>query len=106
MGKSILDTVHESAIGLYDIGIVNAKTMREFDALCLEPAEPMSKTHIKKIRLSEEVSQPVFAEYLNVSPSTVKKWENGQKHPNGASLRLLQLVEKQGLGVFDCVRSS
>ncbi len=104
MAKKILDVIHETAKGLYDSGVVNATTMRKFDALCLEPIEDMSKTHIKQIRLRENVSQPVFAEYLNVSPSTVKKWENGEKHPIGASLRLLQMVEINGLEIFECIQ--
>lgn len=104
MAKKILDAVHETAKGLYDAGLVDATTMRKFDALCLEPIEEMSKTHIKQIRLRENVSQPVFAEYLNVSPSTVKKWENGEKHPNGASLRLLQMIDKNGLKIFQCIQ--
>jgi len=39
----------------------------------------------------------VFAACLNISASTVKKWETGEKHPNGASLKLLNLVAKKGL---------
>jgi putative transcriptional regulator len=29
--------------------------------------------------------------------SLVSKWERGEKHPQGASLKLLSLVEKKGL---------
>jgi putative transcriptional regulator len=105
MSKSILETVHESVRGLYEIGLVDATTMRKFDAQCLEPAKKMSKAEIKKIRLKVKVSQPVFAEYLNVSPTTVKKWESGEKHPNGASLRLLQLVKHDGLDVFKNIQA-
>ncbi len=65
----------------------------------------MSKLEIKKIRLGVQASQPVFAEYLNVSPATVKKWESGEKHPNGASLRLLQLVKHDGLDVFKNIQT-
>lgn len=96
----ILKTVHEAAKGLYKSGLIDATTMRKFDAQCLEPAKKMSKLEIKKIRLKVKVSQPVFAEYLNVSSATVKKWESGEKHPNGASLRLLQLVKHDGLDIF------
>ncbi len=41
----------------------------------------------------------MFAAYLNVTPSLVSKWERGEKHPQGASLKLLSLVEKKGLGI-------
>ena len=44
-----------------------------------------------------KASQGVFAAYLNTSPSTVQKWEQGQKKPNGPSLKLLNLVDMHGL---------
>jgi putative transcriptional regulator len=52
---------------------------------------------IKAIREREHVSQTVFAHYLNVTSSLVSKWERGEKRPAGASLKLLSLVEKNGL---------
>jgi len=33
MDKTILETVHESAKDLHEIGLVDAITMREFDSL-------------------------------------------------------------------------
>jgi putative transcriptional regulator len=41
----------------------------------------------------------VFANYLNVTSSLVSKWERGEKRPSGPSLKLLSLVEKNGLAV-------
>jgi len=105
MKKNILDTVHESVKGLHDAGLIDPTTMRKFDSLCLIPAKKLTKSDVKKIRLSVKVSQPVFAQYLNVSPSTVKQWETGEKHPSGASLRLLQLVGNSGLELFNSIRS-
>ncbi len=95
--KSILNVVHESAKGLFDIGLMDAKTMHSFDALCLSPVESYTPTQIKRIRLRERVSQPVFAVYLNASPSTIKKWETGEKHPTGPALKLLNIVAQKGL---------
>lgn len=45
------------------------------------------------------VSQAVFASLLNTSPSTVQKWEIGQKRPTGTALKLLHLVQQRGLEV-------
>jgi len=95
--KSILDTVHETARGLRKAGVMDAKTMREFDALCLPPVKQYTPRQIKRIRTRNKASQAVFAAYLNTSPSTVQKWEQGQKKPNGPSLKLLNLVDKKGL---------
>ena len=43
--KSILNAVHETVEGLYDNSIVDSKTIKEFDKLCLTPDEewPLSK---------------------------------------------------------------
>ncbi len=100
MADSILDVIHETAQGLHEAGVMEAKTMREFDALCLPPVKVYSAEQIKHIRLRNQASQAVFAAYLNTSPSTVQKWECGQKKPNGPSLKLLNLVDQKGLEVL------
>ncbi len=38
-----------------------------------------------------------FARYLNLTTGLVSQWERGEKRPRGASLKLLTLVEKNGL---------
>jgi putative transcriptional regulator len=76
---------------------MDTKTMHEFDALCLTPVKNLSAAQIKRLRTRNKASQAVFAAYLNTSPSTVQKWEQGQKKPNGPSLKLLNLVQQKGL---------
>lgn len=98
----ILEAVYETAKGLYDAGVMDTQTMAEFDTLKLKPVSDLSPQQIKKIRLNEKVSQPVFALCLNISPSTVKKWETGEKHPQGAALKLLNIVAKKGLNALNC----
>lgn len=97
MKKSILKVIHESAKRLNKAGLVDKQTMREFDAVCVTKVLELSPKQIKNIREREKVSQPVFAAYLNISLSTIKKWETGEKHPHGASLKLLNIVAKKGL---------
>lgn len=97
MAKKILDAVHKTAKGLHKAGAMDTKTMREFDALCLPPVKEYSARQIRRIREQNKASQAVFAAYLNTSPSTVQKWEQGQKRPNGPSLKLLNLVAERGL---------
>jgi len=48
-------------------------------------------------RNNKTTRQAVFAVYLNISLSTIQKWERGQKKPSGASLKLLDLVDRKGL---------
>ena len=97
MTRKILDRVHETATGLHGAGVMDTRTMREFDALCLPPVKNLTASQIKRLRAENNASQTVFAAYLNTSPSTVQKWEQGQKKPNGPSLKLLNLVEQKGL---------
>ena len=97
MDKSILDVVHESAKDLHDAGLMDELTLREFDVLCLPKVKIYSAEQIKRIRSKVKASQAVFAAYLNTSKSTVQKWEQGAKKPNGPSLRLLNIVDQKGL---------
>jgi len=59
--------------------------------------EPLEPQQIKQLRESFNVSQSVFAAILNISSSTVQKWEIGQKRPTGAAVKLLHLVREKGL---------
>lgn len=93
----VLAAVHKTASGLHRAGLIDVETMREFDALCLTPVEPMKPDEIRALRLREQVSQPVFALYLNVRKDAVSKWERGEKRPDGPSLKLLNLVKARGL---------
>ena len=93
----ILDTVHETATDLHEAGVMSDTTMREFDALCLPPVKAYTAGEIKRLRTRLRVSQPVFAAYLNVTKSTVSQWEQGEKKPRGASLKLLEIVDRKGL---------
>lgn len=95
--SSILASVHKTAAGLHKAGLVDKATMREFDAICLTPVEPLSPEEIRALREREQVSQPVFAHYLNVRKDAVSKWERGEKRPDGPSLKLLNLVKAKGL---------
>jgi len=95
--SGILASVHKTAAGLHRAGVVDKATMREFDALCLTPVEPFTPEDIRALREREQVSQPVFAHYLNVRKDAVSKWERGEKRPDGPSLKLLNIVKAKGL---------
>jgi len=95
--SKILESVHEAASDLNKSKLLNDTTMREFDALCLPPVKEYTPKQIQGIRTKNKVSQPVFAAYLNTSASTIRQWEQGDKHPRGISLKILNLVDKNGL---------
>src|SRR6202051_4030465 len=102
MGKKYrsdaLAAVHETALGLSEAGVMDKRTMKAFDEMCLTPVEDLTARQIRQIREREKASQAVFARYLNVTTGLVSQWERGEKHPRGASLKLLSLVARSGLG--------
>ncbi len=93
----ILDEVLESVQGLHDAGVITKRRLAEFEALGQLKLEEMPPQQIKSIRERANLSQAVFASVLNISVSTVQKWEVGDKKPSGASLKLLSLIERKGL---------
>ncbi len=93
----ILEAVHETAADLHRLGFIDKRKQQKLDALCLEPIPPYDSTQIRALREHLKLSQAVLASVLNTSPSTVRKWEIGEKHPSGPSLKLLNLLERKGL---------
>ncbi|RKZ93238.1 MAG: transcriptional regulator [Candidatus Parabeggiatoa sp. nov. 1] len=100
MDKSIPKVVHETAKGLNKADLMDTKTLRESDTQRVLPVKGYNPEQIKQIRVKNQVSQAIFAVYLNTSPSTVWRWENGKIKPKGTSLKLLNLVERKGLDIL------
>jgi putative transcriptional regulator len=96
----ILQSVHEAAQDLHSIGVIDKTTMREFDALCLPKIPTYTPRQIKAIRSRCHISQAVLARYMNVTPSSLQKWEIGSKKPSGAALKILSLIDTKGIGVL------
>ena len=98
--SKILKNVHETAKGLHAIGVMDKITMRKFDALCIPEVRALTPKQITAIRTRSGASQAVFAKCLNTSASSVRQWEQGKKQPKGTSLKLLNIVEKNGLEIL------
>ena len=94
------EAIHSAVAGMYKAGTIEKETMHSFDESCLSVPESIEPAQIKSIRESQQVSQPVFARYLNTSESTVEKWESGVKRPSGMAIKLLMIVQKHGLKVL------
>lgn len=56
-------------------------------------APQISLHEIARLRESLDMSQTVFARVLNVSVRTVRNWEQGERKPTQAALRLLQVMK-------------
>lgn len=98
--SDIAAAMHEFASDLYNAGLLDERKMNEFDDLCLAEMNPLSPQEIRDIREKEKMSQAVFARHLNVTPKLVSQWESGEKRPSDASLKLLTLTQKKGIGAI------
>ena len=78
-----------------------ALTVRE---VTVPPPERPSPARIREIRDRLAVSQALFGELLNVSRSTVRAWEQGQRSPDGPSLRLLEVAAERPSALLEVVR--
>ena len=98
--SDISEAIHSSAAMLHKVGALDKATMRDFDDRHLTIPVEIEPAQIKQLREANNVSQPVFARYLNTSESTVEKWEIGAKRPSGMALKLLSLVQKHGIQIL------
>ena len=80
---------------LHRLGFIDERKMQKFDVLCLDPIPDYDGAKIRALRDHLQVSQAVLAAVLNTSLSTVRKWEVGDKHPSGPSLKLLNLLDRK-----------
>ena len=95
MLQELLDT----AADMSSYGVMSKTEMARIRALCEAPPS-FTPERVVAIRTTiVKASQAVFATMLNVSVSTVQKWESpaANKHPSGTSAKLLQMVEAKGV---------
>lgn len=97
--SKVQETLSEMAKDLYTVGGIDKTTLRRFDINSLPPVPNYTAAQIAALRHKLGLSQSVFAAYLNVSDRAVKKWEQGEAKPTGATLKLLSIVESKGLDV-------
>ena len=93
-GERLLESAREAARierGEADPGRVTRYTAAEAE---VEPPPHYGPGRIREIRDHMKLSQPVFAATLNVSPDTIRAWEQGKREPDGPTLRLLEVAEQ------------
>lgn len=62
------------------------------------PDAPAPSVNANRVKV--HVSQSVFAAFLGVGKSTVAQWEQGLKKPSGPAARLLDQVDRKGIGTL------
>ena len=79
------------------------ESIRTARDVAVRPARAITRARISEIRASVGLSQVVFAKALNVSPDTIRGWEQGKREPDGASLRLLELAERHPRWILESI---
>jgi putative transcriptional regulator len=69
------------------------KTLTRKTRSAIKPVREFDTEAIRRIRRKTGLSQVMFALSLGVSPKTVEAWECGRNRPEGASRRLLEIVQ-------------
>lgn len=59
----------------------------------IKPIVRFTPDEIRNIRISNDMTQSVFAGYLGVSNKTIEAWESGHNNPTGPACRLLELLK-------------
>src|ERR1017187_7902359 len=59
----LMGSIHETAEGLDAAGVMDKRTMREFDELCLTPVRPLKPKEIRALRLREGAMPSFFSAY-------------------------------------------
>jgi putative transcriptional regulator len=92
----------EEAIGHANGEITLKTTTREI------PDRPpnVGALELTKLRVKGRMSQAVFARMLNVSTKTVQSWEQGQRRPSQAALRLIQVFRQNPSSLLEVVGMS
>lgn len=97
MRKNIAESVTSTVKDLHNSRLVDEITMRNIENLCLPEVDEYTPERIISLRKRLKLSQAALASLFNISPSTVQKWERGNKRPTGASKKLLNIIERKGI---------
>ena len=77
-----------------EIGAVSDDTMRSIDAR-VQAQEQNAQHEQREQRLG--LSQADLAAVVNMSTTSVQKWERNAVKPQGSALRMLEIIEQKGV---------
>jgi len=95
MRKSMKEAIGTTVKDMIESGMDSSFTQKDLNALGIKiPEVAITSAQIKEIRKKRHLSQTVFAQLLNVSPSSVRQWEQGKRIPSGSTKVLLELLNR------------
>ncbi len=98
LSKALLETAGDMRkAGLMDKATHEKITLRHLGAADKPKVVPITGPQIRAMRMRANLSQAVFAHYLNLTVGYVSQLERGAKQPTGAALTLLNVIKRKGI---------
>jgi putative transcriptional regulator len=98
LAKELLETAEDMrGVGLLDRATYEKITLRHLGQKNMPRVSPITAEQIRAIRERANMSQAVFARYLNLTVGYVSQLERGAKRPTGAALALLNVIRRKGI---------
>ncbi|MBF0476573.1 MAG: helix-turn-helix domain-containing protein [Deltaproteobacteria bacterium] len=96
--QALLETAEDMhSVGLLDQAAYEKITMRHLGIKDKSAVESLTGEDIRAMREQANMSQAVFAHYLNLTVGYVSQLERGVKRPTGAALVLLDVIHRKGI---------
>ncbi len=99
--SKLSEALLEMAEGQYRTGLMDKAAYDKITVRLLGPqtpptAKPISSRQIREMRERANLSQAVFARYLNLTTGYISQLERGIKQPKGPALALLNVIKRKG----------
>ena len=98
MPSKLIESLRSDLAALQKAGAIGKVTMRQFEAISPPSVRDFSAADIKRLRRRLKFSQPVFAQILHTTASTVRKWEQRRHAASRASIKAIEPHRRQGIG--------
>jgi putative transcriptional regulator len=98
LDAAILEMANDAyAAGAMDEAMHRQITMRQLGTEAAAAARPLTGEDIRALREEANMSQAVFARYLNMTPHYLSRLERGAQQPTGTTLALLNVIRRHGM---------
>ncbi len=98
MGKKAFDNIMKGLQEVLAYVEGDETALHRFVHVDVKPSD--IKTARKKVGLTRDA----FAEAFGLSAATLRKWENGERHPTGAARALLMIISREPEAALRAIR--